>query len=719
MKRYQLKGSKIIKAVKQITMMTVEKINDIILPSRYNMSASAQKSVAKTMTKDIFNTSYAVDAVVLRASKSQTSGNIDTYGIAFKTVVNNSPYTKALVKANGDFDKKDAPVVAIKHWDKNEKCLVNDYEVTCNEKNEKGKVCVLTNALCIVDFSMLEADLNRIFFHNKELVAKEKKAIINKVLNVGLVVSGKYMKLASQKEGASKRYEVISWSPSNERNETAIFTSIEQTKAFEIINRVSGGALFGALCRERKVQEVIKFSKRIGILSSPSTEMGLFGNNEFGAMIYMKETEGPEDYSDTEREKLDKIGVSRSTIDRNTFDGAIVYRASFMQRFLASVGRKMSLAQANLFAVQSRCSVLLSKVFGESKTDFNVDFRADRYRAMVPKERILEVEAGTDVSNLNKGDYDLIIVGNPNKIGIIMDINGGKALKDVSLQQIVNGNFMNYLLDVAKCSETKTSGQMIQKFMAANKARTIEVLERKTLEQFDSSLNKFLKGEVNAKECSLAQFLARYGAEDALSNTEVLKTVIDTEMAMIESQLKNYKVEVDAIFLRALFDDAYFITNGAIDGVLGASKYTGKLEAYSYDVELRYKDQIEAIYADDTITNKEEALDKLLTGVAFKYPSPSADESAVMTFKTSRVLAERIANNNKLTRQQREVLLDDFINTSFGVIKMAPNNTIKHRLAGMDTDFDGVAIVFEKDLVDMVIESLGKGDGFTTIKSTN
>lgn len=299
-----------------------------------------------------------------------------------------------------------------------------------------------------------------------------------------------------------------------------------------------------------------------------------------------------------------------------------------------------------------------------------------------------------------------------------MDINGGKALKDISLQQIVDGNYMNYLLDVAKCSETNTSGQMIQKFMAADKERTIKVLERKALEQFDSSLDKFLNGDVNVKECSLAQFLARHN-KDALTNTEVLKSIIETEMAMVESQLKNYKVQLDAIFLRALFDDAYFITNGAIDGVLGASKYTGKLEAYSYDVELRYKDQIDAIYADDSITNKEEALDKLLTGVAFKYPSPSADESAVMTFKTSRTLAERIANNNALTRQQREVLLDDFINTSFGVIKMAPNNTIKHRLAGMDTDFDGVAIVFEKELVEMVMESLGDNDGFTTIKSTN
>ena len=713
MRKYQLAGNKVKRAVRQAIVKTVEVVNDIALPVRHNMSAEAQKAVAKTMTKGIFNTSYAVDAVVLRAKKSETGGATEVYGKVFKTTINNSPYTKALVEANGDLDKKDAPVVQIKHWDKSEKTLVNDYEVVCNQKDEKGKVCIATNALCIVDFSMLEADLNRIFKWDKEAVAKEKKEIINKVLNLGLVNNGKFIQLATERD--VNRLEIISWSPSNERNETAIFCSIEQSKAFEIINKVSGGTLFNALCRKRKVKELIKFSKRLGILSSPSTEMGAFGNEKYGCMIYMKETEGPADYVKSENDKLLDLGVE---IDRNTYDGAIVYSDEYMRDFLASVGRKVSLAQANLMAVQSRCSTLLSKVFGESKSKFNIDFRAARYRAMVPKERILEVAAGTDVSNLNKADYDLIIVGNPNNMGIIMDINGGKALKDISLQQIVDGNYMNYLLDVAKCSETNTSGQMIQKFMAADKERTIKILERKALEQFDSSLDKFLNGDVNVKECSLAQFLARHN-KDALTNTEVLKSIIETEMSMVESQLKNYKVQLDAIFLRALFDDAYFITNGAIDGVLGASKYTGKLEAYSYDVELRYKDQIDAIYADDSITNKEEALDKLLTGVAFKYPSPSADESAVMTFKTSRTLAERIANNNALTRQQREVLLDDFINTSFGVIKMAPNNTIKHRLAGMDTDFDGVAIVFEKELVEMVMESLGDNDGFTTIKSTN
>ena len=709
--RYQKIGKQIQKATNKVTEKVTEKVNDILITTRHNMSASSHKMIAKKKTGGIYNTTYAVDAVVLRVGKSELNGDLYLYGTPFKTVINNSPYVKALVKANGDFDKKDQPEVQIKHWEKKDKELVNDYKVVCNKKNDKGKTCIATNAICIVDYSMLEHDLNKIFREDKDLVEKAKRELINKSINIGLETRNGYINLAS-KNPSSVYYQVISWSPSNERNETALFTSLNQKEAFDIINTVSGGTLYNALCRERELKDIIKFSKRLGILSSPSIEMLELANDKYGVMVYMKETEGPQDYSDSEKAKLKEIGVE---IDRNTFDGAVVYRAKYMKDFLDSIGIKVSLAQATLFADQTRCSVLLSKVFGEVKSDFNVDFRVERYKSIVPKERILEVPAGTDVSNLNKEDYDLIIVGNPKCIGLILDINGGKALKDISLQQIVNGHYMNYLLDVAKCSETKTSGQMIQKFVAANKWATIKILKRKVLGQFDKSLTKFLEGDLNTRECSVAHFLVRHH-EEGIANTEVMKSIITTELAIIESMLKNYKVELDAIFLRALFDDSYFITGGKINGVLGVSKYTGKLEAYSYDVELKFKDEIEAIYADDNITNKEEALDKLLTGVVFKYPSPSADESAVMTFKTRKTLVERIANN-KLTRQQREILIDDFVNTSYGVIKMAPNNTIKHRLAGMDTDFDGVAIVFEKELVEIVIESLGETDGFTTIKS--
>ncbi|MGL5766011.1 MAG: hypothetical protein ACRCX8_10265 [Sarcina sp.] len=715
MQKLQKINGKIQKITKNLKVKTVEVINDIILPVRSLTTAKCAEALGSAATKQIFDERYAVNSVVLRAGKNE-DGTVFIYGTTFKTIVNESPYVKAIVEANGDFKKTDTVPQEIMHWNTKTKELVLDYKINCNKRNDKGRIVYNTNVFCIVDFSMLETDLNSIYKFKKKKVQRAKKDILNSVFNCGIDMNNtaKNVTLAGKniKEDHSL-YEILSWSPSNERSETALFCSLDPQDSFQILNKVSGGTLSNAICKNRNMEELIKFSKRLGQLSAPSRSMGEFGNDKYGCMIYMHETEGPEDFEETEKAKLAKIGIN---IDRNTMDGAVVVHCEFAKDFYTSIGKKISLSQANLLAFQTRCSVLLSKVFGECKSDMNMKFRAARYKAMVPKERILEVAAGTDVSNYDKKDYDLIIVGNPDKIAIIMDKNGSKALKDISLQKIVDGHFMNYILDVAKCSETQTSGQMIQKFMAISKEATIRILKAKMDAQFDGSLTKYLDGDLDAINSSLTHFLLRH-CEEALDNTEVLKDLISTELDRIDSQLKNYKVAVDSVFLRALFDDSYFVTNGAIDSVLGSSKYTGKLEAYSYDVELRHKDQIDAIYADDTIVNKEEALDKLLTGVAFKFPSPSADESVSLTFKTGKVLAERIANMNMLTKQQREVLLDDFINTSFGVIKMAPSNTIKHRLAGMDTDYDGVAIVFEKELVDLVLDNTKDKDGHTTIKS--
>lgn len=714
-KGYKMNGKSLIKVTKEAVKKVDMVINGVHCATRNNLSDAGQAGIKKKtshkISKDI---AYVGKGVILRVKKGQYGLYIK--GEVFNTIIGNSPFTRGLTKANGDLNKIGSPTLAIKHWDKDEKQLVFDYNVVCNDRdsNESGIRFIETNAVCTMDFSLLESGLRHYCDNNEELIAQEKQKLIDQIFTLGLDIrEDGTVHCCHNPKGTL--YNIISWSPSNERNESATFTCLPTSEAFKIINEISGGALESALQRERTIGELIKFSKRIGILSAPSVETIKFGNENFGCIIYTKETKGPEDYDAENKKKLKDAGI---TIDRNTFDGAVVYSARFIQAMLAILGIKVSLGQANLLALQTRASMLLTKVFGEGKSDMNIKFRKDVYLSSVPKDRILKVAAGEDVSHLDKSKYDLIIVGNENNIGMILDANGSKALKDISLQDIANGNFVNYILDMAKYSDTNTSGQLLQKFIAADKEGTMKAMFTLISDQLGNRLNEYLYGDIDAKTCSLGNYILRH-VEKGAENSEALKSVIENELTQLESQFKNYKVKLDAIFLRALFDDSYFITKGKINGVLGVSKYTGKLEAYSYDVELRFKDQIDAIYADDSITDKEKALDELLTGVVIKYPSPSADENVCMTFKTARQLIERIAYMNMLTVQQREVLIDDFVNTSYGVIKMAPNNTIKHRLAGMDTDYDGVAVIFERALVEIILkDSEEKGhDGLTVIKS--
>lgn len=680
---------------------------------------------AVTGVKKLFNAKKHKDVclvgrgIILKLDKGE--GKWIIKGEMYKTAIDQSPVWMAMAKANGDLNVKGCPSIQLKRWDKDKGQLVNDRVVVCNDReNSNGILYKETEIVCSVDFTQVNRKLKSEYKKNKKGFKQAQKEILNQIFTLGLQVN-ENGEVSCVENPTGTVYNVISWSASSERNEIATFTNMDIVKAYKVLNRVLGGALKSAVERPRAVKELKKFAKRIGNLSSASLKTITCGNKDFGIVIYTKSTEGPEDYDTANKNKLAAAGIK---IERNTYDGSTVYSAAFIRAMFAALGIKLSLGYAGLLALQTRCNKILTKVFGEGKSAMNIAYRKDVLVSMVDASKILRVKAGEDVSHLadkKVTDYDLLIIGNEDNIGMIVDADAAKALKDLSLQEIVNGGFMNYILDIARCSDTETSGQMIQKFLAADKKATVDAIKDLLDEQFANRLTEYMHGDLDVKNCSLARYILRHVKSadgKSILNTEALRSLINTEITTLESQFMKYKVDLKAVFLRALFDDSYFLTKGAIDGVLSVSKYTGKLEAYSYDVELKYKDEIDAIYADDSIVDKEKATDELLTGSVFKYPSPASNESVCMTFKTSRALVERIAHMEQLSEEVRKVLIDDFVNTSFGVIKMAPNNLIKHRLAGMDTDYDGVAIVFEKAFVDIMLKAneADGHDGLTVIK---
>lgn len=689
---------------------TIERIskdygNNLTAPLRGLMSSSLALSLGKAMTRDIYRTAFVVNTIVIDIEG--TPSDYTVFGYVYRSIGGNSPYARELVRVGGGYDKI-GEKLPISEYDKNEGCVVPKYSVTCGDTDAKT-LYVDAECLATLDFSVLNKTIQKMIKGNKTAQKNLKREVINKVLSYGIVIENGSVRLGATEDKTV--YNIISWSPSNERSETALLTSIELPIAEDIINRISGNAIYSAVRRKRSVKDLVKFSKRIGIFGAPATETATFGNDKFGCVIYNGQIKGPEDYDDENRKKLVDAKI---IIDRNTYDGSYVISAELVQAMYKAKGRNITLAQALLLALQTRASVLASKVFGEAKTKANMKFRLQRLIKIVGDEsKILRITPGQDVTGINKDDYELIIIGNEDNIGVIMDENGAKALGDITIKELAQGNFMNYVLDVAKASKTAVSGQMLQKFININKEAALDAYLALMHKQYNTRMDKAIEGDINPIQCSLAQYILRYVDNFSRSGLEDL---IKTELAQTEAQIKKFNVSIDALYLRALFDDAYFLTDGKINGVLGRNPYTGRLEAYSYDVELMFKDQIAEIYADDAIVNKDEALANLLTGVAIKYPSPSADENALFTFLTAEQITDRIAAMQNLSIKEKRILMDDFVNTSFGVIKMAPNNTIKHRLAGMDTDYDGVAVVFEKSLVDIIRNHYVDNDGFTVKK---
>ena len=656
-----------------------------------------------------------IEGIVLRAAQDKKTGKPYLYGERFYTEGSNNPNARALMEFARDFDTNEQAVVQLSHWDEDEKKLVPDHTVKCNDKTA-DRLYVATKTHTLVIYAQLEKDLKKIYQNHSEKQLKDmKQKFVDEVETMGLRITKENKVYVANKSVEGTHLTVLNWSPSNMRSETQLMTAIQADKAFEIMDEVSGGALSQAIEGKMTVAGLIKLSARLGILGAPSVEMVKAANEEFGYVIVLDEILGPQDYNKETKEMLESNGIE---IDDNTSDGAYCISVEMMQKSFAKLGRNLSMEKALLFAAQTRANKYFTKVFGEAKTQKNMQFRLNRLIEMYGEDKVLFVEAGADVSNLNKEDYKVIVVGNRETLGCIIDYNGGKLLKNISLQKIVEGNVTTHLLDIAKCSDTSTSGQMLAKFLIANKEATINALLECMAENFDAELENMLSGDVDAHKASLAQFMVRY-VPNGVENTAALEALIKEMLPRLQSMVYKSKIDIKAYFQRALFDDTFFLTAGKVDSLLARNKYSGRLECYSRDVEVKFAEEINEIESSNaTRAEKDAKLAALLTGVAFKYPSPSSDENAIVTYVTSAQLKARINAMYKakqITRDERAILLDDFLNTSYGVTKLGADNTLKHKLAGMDTDYDGIAVVFEKKLVDILLTKYNDNDGLATI----
>lgn len=697
----------------KIMQVPVEE-NTVAAENNMGLSMAGHKAMARRVLKNIYSVVPVVKGILLRVVSN--NGAPELAFEVFHTLGSNNPNSLALMRAAGDFNIIGEKDVQLSHWDNDEKTLVPDYKVKCNDTS-KDRVYYETNTHCVVVYGALDGDINDVCKKWKDKDKRELKAkYVDQVQNLGLVMDVKGNVHLNKGDVMGNPLTVLYWSPSNMRNETQLMTPIAPVDAFKILDEVAGGALSEALQGKFTIEDLIKKAARLGILGAPSTPLIKSGNLDFGYVIYMDEIEGPADFS---KEQTEELNANKIKIDRNTFDGAMALSAEFVKAAFAKFGIKISKKKALAFALQTRANKVFTKVFGETKSQENMQHRLEQLIAKVKPEEILRVEAGADVSGLDKSKYKLIIVGNEKCLGSIIDTNGGKLLKNISLQTIASGDFMTHLLDIAKCSKTKTSGQMLQKFLTADMLRTIDVIKHRLGQDLDNALEHRLEGEINPHTCSLAEFILRY-VPGGRTNTVALEKVIKDELKRQESIVHNLSVDIDAYFQRALFDDTYFLTGGKVDGLLTRNEHTGRLECYSKDIEVLFAEQIEAIESNPELSEdeKDRLVSILLTGAAFKYPSPSSDENALLTYQSSRQIRRKIEKLHKagtITEAEMEILLDDFLNTSYGVTKIGADNTLKHKLAGMDTDYDGVAVVFEKDLVQILLDKYPTTDGVATI----
>ena len=199
---------------------------------------------------------------------------------------------------------------------------------------------------------------------------------------------------------------------------------------------------------------------------------------------------------------------------------------------------------------------------------------------------------------------------------------------------------------------------------------------------------------------------------DIFSDQYVTSKLLSDVSTKHEAAYRKGRVNIASMFQRALFDATYLLTEGKIDSLLKVTS-TGAVECYSTDILETYAEEINAIESNESLTieQKTEELNNILTAGVIKYPTPGTEEIEYVRFLTEKEVRTRIAeyvDAGIIDANAARVVFNYFSFTSYGTIKIAADNALKHKLAGMDTDYDGVVVILERALVDILANVYAK-----------
>ena len=529
--------------------------------------------------------------------------------------------------------------------------------------------------------------------------------VVDNIISQGLTISKNEVTLGKNEEGT--HIEALIWTPSNERNGQILFTSVDPTIAWNKLEAIGGGSISRKLAGKMPVAKFKKLASRLGLFATPAVEFTQVGTENHGLLVLDHELLSEEDFNSVSKEILARIGVE---IDAKQWDGAAFFSADLALEGLKNLGMKrIDIKKALMFAFQLRVEQVYAKVFGEALHQSVINKMA---KFIIEELDKLETTTGKKLYR---------IYGNENCISMILD---GNAAKIVDLDQDAKEEGMTvYLLDIAKGSESGTATQMTDKFAIFNKEATAEFLfNRGKKDCLDYAKS------IGDNDCSLLsedinvwQTLLNIGksapadskiAFDVFSDQYIISKLLKDTSKKHEAAYRKGRVSIASEFERALFDSTYLLTDGKISSLLKVDN-RGAIECYSTDVLEKYADEIEAIETNDNLSDIEKTakLDEILTGAVIKYPTPGREEIELVRFKTEREIRATImtyVNDGIIDQATARLVFNYFSFTSYGTIKIAADNALKHKLAGMDTDYDGVVVILEKELVDILVDVYAK-----------
>lgn len=487
-------------------------------------------------------------------------------------------------------------------------------------------------------------------------------------------------------------YKGYSWSNSEERNLRATLVNATKYSAKERIEKLDkqlGGSLKYHMERSLDYKGIQKLATRNGLQNPGALFIGEFGNEEWGALFLKKKISGNADATKEYTDYLKERGIE---LDDFIIDGQHVKNAAWLVDVLYK--------------------------------HHNIETTEDVVAGIMEQER--SVGAGNksagcyeyeDVFNAIveylKANYQYRIIGNSKRIAVIHDTNSAK------IPNYNGSGFRSMILDVATASaQAVTSGQLLSKLMFLDKDRTVNFLYNKMYNNLIDMVDITAGESEFSTTGSLSQILFGINPEMATTDIYALTALGQDLMKYAKGAITKTRVKVKGSNYRAQFDNSFMLLNNKEGRILGTTE-NGYIECFNADViaknrreirtiEKQYRANLKVMSVNKARAIRTKALDECMTGLALKYPCPGNSEFEIFRFLTLQEVEERCYESN-VDVKQADRLYRYFATKSAGCIVIAPENILKHKLAGMDTDFDGLTVILEKELVDIATDSYKNG----------
>lgn len=487
-------------------------------------------------------------------------------------------------------------------------------------------------------------------------------------------------------------YKGYSWSNSEERNLRATLVNATKYSAKERIEKLDkqlGGSLSYWMSRSLDFKAIQKLATRNGLQNPGALFIGEFGNEEWGALFLKKKISGNADATAEYTAYLEERGIE---LDDYIIDGQHVKNAAWLVDVLYK--------------------------------HHNIETTQDVVAGIMEQER--SVGAGNksagcyeyeDVFNTIvdylKANYQYTIIGNPKRIAVIHDTNSAK------IPNYDGNGFRSMVLDVATASaQAVTSGQLLSKLMFLDKDRTVNFLYNKMYNNLIDMVDITAGESEFSTTGSLSQILFGINPEMATTDIYALTALGQDLMKYAKGAITKTRVKIKGSNYRAQFDNSFMLLNNKEGRILGTTE-NGYIECFNADViaknrreiraiEKQYRANLKTMSIEEARAIRTKALDECMTGLALKYPCPGNSEFEIFRFLTLQEVEERCYETNTDVSQADRVYRY-FATKSAGCIVIAPENILKHKLAGMDTDFDGLTVILEKELVDIATDSYKNG----------